>query len=44
LGCFRTLEETRGWKKMSDHRRRQIINERPMRETKLLRRTQTKEA
>jgi predicted Fe-S protein YdhL (DUF1289 family) len=25
IGCLRTLEETRGWKKMSDHRRHQII-------------------
>jgi len=37
IGCLRTLEETRGWKKMSDHRRHQIINERAMRETKLAR-------
>lgn len=37
IGCLRTLGETRDWKKMSDHRRHQIINERPMRETKLVR-------
>jgi len=37
LGCLRTLDETRAWKKMSDHRRHQIVNERPLRETKLAR-------
>ena len=37
IGCLRTLDETRGWKKMSDHRRHQILNERLMRETKLVR-------
>jgi predicted Fe-S protein YdhL (DUF1289 family) len=37
IGCLRTLDETRGWKKMNDHRRHQIINERLMRETKLVR-------
>ena len=36
-GCLRTLTETRGWKKMSDHRRYLVINERAQRETKLLR-------
>lgn len=34
-GCLRTLPEAREWKKMSDHRRHQIINERARRETKL---------
>lgn len=37
IGCLRTLDEARSWKKMGDHRRHQIINERPMRETKLAR-------
>jgi predicted Fe-S protein YdhL (DUF1289 family) len=37
IACLRTREEARGWKKMSDHRRHQIINERPMRETRLAR-------
>ena len=37
IGCLRTLVETRGWKKMSDHRRHQIVNERPLRETRLVR-------
>lgn len=44
FGCLRTLDEIRGWKKMSDHRRHQIINQRPMRETKLARKESTKEA
>lgn len=34
-GCLRTQEEAREWKKMSDHRRHQIINERARREKKL---------
>jgi len=34
-GCLRTLAEAREWKKMSDHRRHQIINERARREKKL---------
>jgi len=37
LGCLRTLDETRAWEKMSDHRRHQIVNERPLREKKLVR-------
>jgi hypothetical protein len=39
VSCLRTLDEARGWKKMSDHRRHQIINERFMRETKLIRKS-----
>jgi predicted Fe-S protein YdhL (DUF1289 family) len=35
--CLRTLEEARGWKKMSDHRRHQVVKARPMREEKLVR-------
>jgi predicted Fe-S protein YdhL (DUF1289 family) len=34
-GCLRTQLEAREWKKMTDHRRHQIINERPRRERKL---------
>jgi len=34
-GCLRTLVEAREWKKMTDHRRHQIINERARREKKL---------
>ena len=34
-GCLRTLEDAREWKKMGDHRRRQIINERARRENRL---------
>lgn len=37
LGCLRTLDESRRWKAMSDHRRHQIINERALREKKLTR-------
>jgi predicted Fe-S protein YdhL (DUF1289 family) len=35
IGCLRTLPEVREWKKMTDHRRHQVINERPRREKKL---------
>jgi uncharacterized protein len=34
-GCYRTREEARGWKKMTDHRRHQIINERARRQAKI---------
>jgi predicted Fe-S protein YdhL (DUF1289 family) len=34
-GCYRTREEARSWKKMTDHRRHQIINERSRREAKI---------
>lgn len=34
-GCLRTLVEAREWKKMADHRRHQIVNERARREKKL---------
>lgn len=34
-GCLRTQGEAREWKKMSDHRRHQIINERARRAKKL---------
>ncbi|WP_162067961.1 DUF1289 domain-containing protein [Burkholderia sp. THE68] len=35
IGCFRTLDEIRGWKKMTDHRRRQVINDRRRRQARL---------
>ncbi|WP_175107685.1 DUF1289 domain-containing protein [Pararobbsia alpina] len=35
IGCFRTLDEIRGWKKMTDHRRYQVINDRARRQAKL---------
>ncbi|WP_179404097.1 DUF1289 domain-containing protein [Burkholderia guangdongensis] len=35
VGCLRTLEEARLWKKMTDHRRHQIINDRHRRQAKL---------
>ncbi|MDI7046982.1 DUF1289 domain-containing protein [Paraburkholderia fungorum] len=37
VGCFRTLDEIRGWKKMTGHRRHQVINERVRRQARLLR-------
>jgi predicted Fe-S protein YdhL (DUF1289 family) len=37
VGCFRTLDEIRGWKKMTDHRRHQVISDRVRRQTKLQR-------
>ncbi|WP_341317397.1 DUF1289 domain-containing protein [Paraburkholderia sp. IMGN_8] len=37
VGCFRTLDEIRGWKKMTDHRRHQVINDRARRQAKLQR-------
>lgn len=35
LGCLRTREESRGWQKMTDHRRHQILNDRSRRQAKL---------
>jgi predicted Fe-S protein YdhL (DUF1289 family) len=35
IGCLRTLPEIREWKKMTDHKQDQIINERPRRKKKL---------
>ncbi|MFM0515004.1 DUF1289 domain-containing protein [Paraburkholderia sp. RL17-373-BIF-A] len=35
VGCFRTLNEIRAWKKMTGHRRHQVINDRPRRQAKL---------
>ncbi|MFM0630504.1 DUF1289 domain-containing protein [Paraburkholderia xenovorans] len=34
VGCFRTLDEIRGWMKMTDHRRHQVINDRVRRQAK----------
>ncbi|TKC86338.1 DUF1289 domain-containing protein [Trinickia terrae] len=41
LGCFRTRDEIRGWKKMTDHRRHQVLNDRSRRQAKLVRETST---
>jgi uncharacterized protein len=35
-GCFRTTDEVRQWRKLTDHKRRRILAERPCREAKLL--------
>ncbi|BCQ55462.1 DUF1289 domain-containing protein [Burkholderia gladioli] len=35
IGCLRTREEIRGWNKMTDHRRHQVINERARRQARL---------
>ena len=35
VGCLRTASEAQEWKKMTDHRRHQIINDRVRREQKL---------
>ncbi|WP_109341865.1 DUF1289 domain-containing protein [Burkholderia cenocepacia] len=40
IGCFRTLDEIRGWKKMTDHRRHQILNEKARRQAKVAREVQ----
>jgi predicted Fe-S protein YdhL (DUF1289 family) len=34
VGCFGTLDEIRRWKKMTDHRRHQVINDRARRQTR----------
>ncbi|NVI08136.1 MULTISPECIES: DUF1289 domain-containing protein [Paraburkholderia] len=36
-GCHRTREEAGGWKKMTDHRRHQVLNEKSRRQAKLTR-------
>ena len=36
VGCFRTTDEIRQWRKLTDHKRRHILAERPRRETKVL--------
>ncbi|MCW3482015.1 DUF1289 domain-containing protein [Neisseriaceae bacterium JH1-16] len=35
VGCFRTRDECREWKKMTDHRRHQVLQDRTRRERKL---------
>ncbi|MDL2353988.1 MAG: DUF1289 domain-containing protein [Pseudomonadota bacterium] len=35
VGCVRTRDECRGWNKMKDNRRHQILHDRARRETKL---------
>ncbi|MEC5162883.1 uncharacterized protein ACFDR9_003628 [Janthinobacterium sp. CG_23.3] len=35
LGCTRTLEEARAWKKMTDFKRHQIINDSARRKKKI---------
>ena len=35
VGCLRTAPEAQQWKKMTDHRRHQILNDRTRREQKL---------
>lgn len=35
VGCFRTREEIRQWRKVPDHKRRQILAERPRREQRV---------
>ena len=33
--CLRTLDEARSWKKITDHKRQQIIKDRPRRASKI---------
>jgi predicted Fe-S protein YdhL (DUF1289 family) len=35
VGCFRTTDEIRKWRKMTDHKRRSVLSERRRREGKL---------
>jgi predicted Fe-S protein YdhL (DUF1289 family) len=35
IGCPRTREECKGWKKMKDKHRRKVIDERPQRQATL---------
>ncbi|WP_429446974.1 DUF1289 domain-containing protein [Paraburkholderia sp. 40] len=35
IGCMRTRDECKGWKKMKDKHRTKIIEDRPRRERKL---------
>jgi len=39
IGCYRTRDEIRGWKKMTNHRRHQILNEKTRRQAKVARET-----
>lgn len=36
VGCFRTAQEIRQWKKLTDHKRREILADRRRREAKVL--------
>jgi predicted Fe-S protein YdhL (DUF1289 family) len=35
VGCLRTADEIEAWKKMTDHRRHQVLNDRKRRQAKL---------
>lgn len=35
VGCFRTQDEIRQWRKMTDHKRHQIMAERPRRQARI---------
>ncbi len=37
VGGFRTLDEIRAWKTMTEHRRHHVINDRPRRQVRLRR-------
>lgn len=37
IGCLRTRDEIRDWKKLTDHRRHQILNENARRRAKVAR-------
>ncbi|MCP3710034.1 DUF1289 domain-containing protein [Paraburkholderia sp. CNPSo 3274] len=37
IGCFRTRDEIRDWKKLTDFRRHQILNEKSQRRAKVTR-------
>ncbi|MBY4871315.1 MULTISPECIES: DUF1289 domain-containing protein [Burkholderia] len=39
VACLRTRDEARTWKKMTDHRRHQILNDRARRQARLARET-----
>jgi uncharacterized protein len=41
IGGFRTRDEIRGWKKMTDHQRHQILSEKSRRQTKVERSSAT---
>ena len=41
VGCFRTREEIRDWKKMTDHRRHEILNEKSRRQANVKREPQS---
>ncbi|MCX7512872.1 DUF1289 domain-containing protein [Frateuria sp. STR12] len=35
VGCFRTQDEIRLWRKMTDHKRHEIVADRPRRQARL---------